>query len=120
MNELLSYARCIDRVRVTVPNEITEAWVHLVLGLVNLERSEHAERLLDDASRLLSESAIEIVKALSQKSLEESSTILPLEIFSLVALKLIQSIPNVPGTQTDDISQIYRARLDKIVSSLAD
>ncbi|RYP33654.1 hypothetical protein DL767_004649 [Monosporascus sp. MG133] len=52
LNELLSHARNVDRVRITVPDEITEAWVHLILGLVNSERGEHAERLLDDASRL--------------------------------------------------------------------
>ncbi len=98
-----------------MPNEMTEGWLHLLLGLVNLERKEHAERLIDNAGQLISQGASEMVKSLSQKSLEESAAILPLEIFSLIGLKLVQGISNTQGVQQDDVFQLYRNRLEGIV-----
>ena len=98
-----------------MPNEMTEGWLHLLLGLVSLERKEHAERLIDHAAWLLSQGASEMVKSLSQKSLEESAAVMLLEVFSLTSLKLIQGISNTQGFQQEDISQLYRNRLEAIV-----
>ena len=98
-----------------MPNQMTEGWLHLLLGLANLERAEHAETLIENAAQLLSQGASEIVKSLSQKSLEESAAVLPLEIFSLISLKLVQGISNIQGFQQEDIFQLYRNRLEAIV-----
>ncbi len=118
LTELLAHARGADRARITVPNEITEAWVHLLLSLVNLERPDHARRLFQDAIQLFSQGASEMVKSLSQKSLEESAAVQPLEIFSLISLKLVQHVSTVDGFQEDDIFQIYYNRLEAIVGSI--
>lgn len=98
-----------------MPNQMTEGWLHLLLGLANLERAEHAETLIENAAQLLSQGASEMVKSLSQKSLEESAAVLPLEIFSLISLKLVQGISNIQGFQQEDIFQLYRNRLEAIV-----
>ena len=92
--------------------------MHLLLALVNLDRAEHAARLIDDASELVSQGADEMVKSLAQKSLEESAAVQPLGIFSLISLKLVQRVSNVGGFQQDDIFQIYRNRLEAIVGSM--
>ncbi len=98
-----------------MPNQMTEGWLHLLLGLANLERAEHAETLIENAAQLLSQGASEMVKSLSQKSLEESAAVLPLEAFSLISLKLVQGISNIQGFQQEDIFQLYRNRLEAIV-----
>ena len=100
-----------------MPNEMTEGWLHLILGLVNLERKEHAERLIENAAQLLFQGASEMVKSLSQKSLEETAAIMPLEIVSLLSLKLVQGISSTQDFQQDDIFQLYRNRLEAIVGS---
>ena len=85
LTELLSHARGVDRARVVVPNNITAAWAHLILGLLNVERSDHVERLIEDAIFLVTAGASDLVKTLSQKSFKQSSVILPLEIFSIMS-----------------------------------
>ncbi|KAK4171461.1 hypothetical protein QBC36DRAFT_199299, partial [Triangularia setosa] len=108
------------------PTQIIDAWIHLILGLVSFQRdSERSERLIYDARRSAAEGANIIISSLSAKSLMENSVILPLEIFSLISLKLIQSVPNVLDLHSDrerassNIAQIYRNCLDEIEADLS-
>ncbi|KAK4641757.1 LOW QUALITY PROTEIN: hypothetical protein QC761_503640 [Podospora bellae-mahoneyi] len=128
LSEILSAARGADRAQITVPTQIIDAWIHLLLGLASFPRdSDRSERLIGDARRAATEGANIIITSLSPKSLVENSVILPLEIFSLISLKVIQSAPNVPDSPSNkekantysDVAQIYRNRLDKIETDIS-
>lgn len=128
LSEILSAAHGADCAQITVPTQIIDAWIHLLLGLASFPRdSDRSERLIGDARRAATEGANIIITSLSPKSLVENSVILPLEIFSLISLKLIQSAPNVPDSPSNkekantysDVAQIYRNRLDKIETDIS-
>jgi hypothetical protein len=126
-NELFSNARGSDRVRITVPDEFTDAWIHLILGLVHLRTDmARSEMFIDGAMNLLAKGMKFVQKSLSRQPIVESSALLPLEIFSMMSIRLIQRISNVgnrrPGTDESksDIAQVYRKYLNEIASSHCD
>lgn len=71
-----------------------------------------SETLLVQAQILIEESIENIVKSLSTKSLMENAVIFPIELFTLMGLKMLQdSTAGLP-----DISQTYSAYLESVVS----
>ncbi|KAL2021387.1 hypothetical protein VTK56DRAFT_7252 [Thermocarpiscus australiensis] len=126
-NDVFSYARGSDFARIHLPNEITQAWMHLILGLVHCTKnSDRTERFLDGATYLLARGTNIIIRSLSQQSLEEKSTVLPLEVFSLISLQLMQGVANVQDVQVRpdseksnaDVVEVYRNRLDEIEADI--
>ncbi len=112
-NEIFAHAQIRDRLRITVPDELIQAWIHLLMGLIYLPKDQFkSERLIDYAKSLLGKGINAIIMSLSEKSLLENSVVLPLEIVSLMSLKLLQDI-----TQSHpDISKTYYSYLDAVVS----
>ncbi|KAK3317448.1 hypothetical protein B0T19DRAFT_434993 [Cercophora scortea] len=114
-NEIFVHAQKSDRLKITVPVEIIDAWLHILLGLVNLPKDQDkAETLMDGANSLLNEGLSSIVKSVSKGSLLESSVVLPLELVSLMSLKLLgDSTLGLP-----DISETYSTCLAAVESDI--
>jgi len=112
-NEIFAHAQTKDRLRITVPDKLIGAWIHLLMGLIYLPKDlDKSERRIDDAKSLLYEGINTIVMSLSEKSLLENSVVLPLEIVALMSLTLLQDI-----TQSHpDISKTYYSYLSAVVS----
>lgn len=86
--------------------------MHLLMGLILMpEDIERSDRLVDHAKSLIRNGMSDMVLALSETSLLESSVVLPLELLSLIGLKLMHDATiDIPG-----ISDCYSARLHKLV-----
>jgi hypothetical protein len=98
---------------IVVPDELKNAWLHLTMGLIFVPYDEvMSETLLIQAQLLIEESIDNIVKSLSTKSLTENAVILPLELFTLMGLKMLQDSP----AGLPDVSQTYSAYLESVVS----
>lgn len=97
----------------TIPDALKNAWLHLVMSLIFVQHDEvMSENILISAESLLETGIEEIVTSLCDKPLMENTVMLPMELFSLMALKLLQdTTAGLP-----DISRIYSAYLESVVS----
>lgn len=112
-NEIIGSSIGLSQLDIVVPDELKNAWLHLTMGLIFVPYDEvMSENLLVDAQLLIEDGIENIVKTLSTKSLMESAVILPIELFSLTALKMLQdSTAGLP-----DISHTYSTYLESVVS----
>ena len=112
-SEIFSQSGRPEQAKIVVPKEIVEGWIHLLMALVYLPKDYHkSDRLFDDAKLLIHSGMAAVVRSLSEKSLLDSSVVLPQELVSLLSLKLLQdSTMGMP-----DVSQCYSACLDELVS----
>ena len=112
LSDIFSHTETQERAKIEVPKEIVEGWIHLLMGFIYLltEPDTHY-RLTDDANTLIRAGITTMVRSLSEKSLLESSVVLPL--MSLLSLDLLQDVTK--GTQ--DITAIYFESLHEMVSS---
>ncbi|KAK1758176.1 hypothetical protein QBC47DRAFT_410891 [Echria macrotheca] len=113
--EMFSQSGMQERCKITVPKEIVEGWIHLLMALVYLPKDdEKGERLLDDARVLITSGMATMIRALSDKSLLDSSVLLPQELVSLLSLKLLQdSTLGMP-----DATQCYSACLQELAADI--
>jgi hypothetical protein len=111
---LLSHAKASDHTRIKAPNEFLQAWLHLLMGFIYLskENKHRSYDFIDSAEKLINRGLKTIIQSLSKRNLLESSVVLPLELVSLMSLKLLQSI--TPGHP--DITKTYSSYIDSIVS----
>lgn len=112
-NETIGYSTDSSQLDIHVPDDLKNAWLHLTMGLIFVPLDEvMSETLLVQAQLLIEESIENIVKSLTTKSLIDNAVILPIELFTLMSLKLLQdSTAGLP-----DISQTYSAYLESVVS----
>jgi hypothetical protein len=90
-----------------------DAWLHLLMGLIYLPKVQsESERRMKGAKLLIDKGIKAIVESLPGKPLLEKSVVLPLEIVSLMSLKLLQDV-TPPGS---DIIKTYSDFLEKVVS----
>lgn len=82
----------------------------LVCSLQDIDKSE---RLVNDTTTLLKEGMKLVIQDLSKKPLIDRSVVLPLELVSLISLRLLQDV--TPGVL--DISKTYSAVLEVVVST---
>ncbi|KAL1851985.1 hypothetical protein Daus18300_012408 [Diaporthe australafricana] len=114
-NDIFGHSDC-QQLEMVIPDGLKNAWLHLTMGLIFVPYDEDmSETLLLYAQLLMEEGIEEIVKSLSAKSLTENSLILPMELFSLMGLKLLQdSTAGLP-----DISHTYSAYLESVAADIA-
>lgn len=112
-NETIGYSTDPSHLDIVVPDDLKNAWLHLMMGLVFVPHDEvMSETLLVHAQLLIEEGIENIVKSLSRKSLMENAVISPIEICTLMGLKMLQdSTAGLP-----DISYTYSAYLESVVS----
>ncbi|KAK3950953.1 hypothetical protein QBC32DRAFT_216146 [Pseudoneurospora amorphoporcata] len=114
--ETFLHAQHADRVRIHVPDQLIDGWLHLLLGLSYMSTDpERASTFLDvHAKPLISQGLNAIVKDMAKKPLLEKSVVLPQEIVSLMSMKLLTDVtPGLPN-----ISQTYSAYLSAIEADI--
>ena len=112
LNELIAHAGQREKSKIKVPNEVIEGWIHLLMSLIYMLKDyEKGERLLDHAKTLVRSGMASVVCSLSAKPLLDNSVILPLELLSLLNLKLLQDVT----VGRPNISECYSASLKEMV-----
>lgn len=112
-NETIGYPSAPGKLDIIVPDDLKNAWLHLIMGLIFVPHDEvMSETLLAQAQFLIEDGMENIVNSLSTKSLTDHAVIFPPELFTLMGLKMLQdSTAGLP-----DISQTYSAYLESVVS----
>lgn len=116
-NETFGYSDSSSQMNMTIPDDLKNAWLHLTMSLIFIPYDEVMSETLLLIAQLLIEGGIEeIVKSMFTKSLTENAVILPMELLSLMSLKMLQdSTAGLP-----DISQTYSAYLESVVSNISE
>ncbi|KAI0097925.1 hypothetical protein GGR51DRAFT_577712 [Nemania sp. FL0031] len=115
-NEIFAYSGRQEQAKIAVPKEIVEGWIHLLMSLIYFPKDyDKSDRLLDDAKTLVSSGMAAVVRSLSAKSLLDKSIILPLELLSLLNLKLLQDVT----VGKPNVSECYSASLKEIEADIA-
>lgn len=114
-NEIFTDVQKLDRAKIVVPELIVDSWIHLLMGLIYLSdyrTYDRGDRLLDIAQQLIHGGMAAMVRSLSNKSLLGNSVVLPLELLSLLSLKVLQDVTK----DMPNITEIYSESLGEMVS----
>lgn len=98
-----------------MPLDLIRAWLHLVMGLIYASHETHSwEDHLEVADSLIKSGMKQIMERLSNLNLLERSSVLPLEVVSLISYGLLS---NTSG-KFAGISDTYSEYLKALVSLL--
>ncbi|KAK2060271.1 hypothetical protein LY76DRAFT_676820 [Colletotrichum caudatum] len=118
---ILSHAGPSDRLEVDVPLDLIRAWLHLVMGLIYASHDSNMwEDHLDVADSLVKSGMKHIMERLSNFNLLERSSILPLEVVSLVSYGLLADKAGKYAGITDTYSEYIRALENEIANGQSD
>jgi len=118
-NEMLAH-NSSERPAIRVPDELIDAWVHLLLGLVNYRSTKAnpfappsmASSILGHATLLLEKGLDSVVRSLSKTQLMDHAIVPPMGIASLVSLRLLGNA----SQPLPDITETYSSYLRLVVS----
>ncbi|GAB1316358.1 hypothetical protein MFIFM68171_06568 [Madurella fahalii] len=122
-NEIFVHAQQSDRAKITTPLTLIDAWIHLVLGLVTLPSDRiRSHELVCGASGLLKKGINTMIEALPGQPVSKSSVVLPLELVSLMSMRVLKDVapgvipenPNAP-----DISATYSSCLSAVEANIS-
>ena len=109
--DIFRHAGKQDRSRISVPDEIMQAWIHVLMGLVYLHTGtdkSKSSKLLQDAWPLLEEGLGDMVMAMSDRTLLQQSVVQPMELVSLMSAQLMQNpTPGLPSVTDTYFSYLY-------------
>ncbi|KAH8905061.1 hypothetical protein BR93DRAFT_945996 [Coniochaeta sp. PMI_546] len=114
---IISHAQPLERASLTVPIQLNRAWIYLILALAKATRKSMVRNAhFDNAKDLIKEGMAEVMQALPSEDLLAREVVLPLEIVSLLSLKLLQ---DTTGTypNLDTIYSEYLNALDNEVAT---
>ncbi|KAI1661526.1 hypothetical protein F4813DRAFT_386056 [Daldinia decipiens] len=115
-NEIFTQSGRQEQAKIMVPKEIFEGWIHLLIGLIYLLTDyDKASHLLDGARFLIYRGMVTMVRLLSKRPLLDNSVVLPLELLSLLCMKLLQGVT----VGTPNINEHYSDCLDIIEVDIA-
>lgn len=112
-NDVFKHATRDDRAGIVVPDELMEAWMHVLMGLVYFTSDrEVAADLISDASSLIDESLKSMVMGMSDHKLRAQAVLLPMEFVCLISLELMSrpppGLPDITTTYADRLAAIAR------------
>jgi hypothetical protein len=108
---IISHAQPVERASITVPIQLIRAWIYLLLGLAKatkkmVTRNTHFYNAMD----LLKEGMAEVMQALPSDDLLAREVVLPMEVVSLLSLKLLQdttgTFPNLDTTYSEYLNAL--------------
>ncbi|KAK1998636.1 hypothetical protein LX36DRAFT_575892 [Colletotrichum falcatum] len=118
---IISHAEPTDRLEIHVPLDLIRAWLHLVMGLIYASHETNMwEDHLDVAGSLVKSGMKHIMERLSNFNLLERSSVLPLEIVSLISYDLLANTPGKYAGVTDTYSEYLRALENEIANGQSD
>jgi hypothetical protein len=111
---IISHAQPLERANITIPIQLIRAWIYLILALAKstkktITRNGH----FDNAQDLIKEGMAEVMQALPSEDLLAREVVLPMEVVSLLSLKLLQ---DTTGT-FPNLDTVYSEYLNALVSS---
>ncbi|EFQ35288.1 uncharacterized protein GLRG_10432 [Colletotrichum graminicola M1.001] len=118
---IFSHAGPTDRLEIDVPLDLIRAWLHLVMGLIYASHDSNMwEDHLDVADSLVKSGMKHIMERLSNFNLLERSSVLPLEVVSLISYSLLADTPGKYAGITDTYSEYLRALENEIANGQSD
>lgn len=108
-SDVFRHAGKQDRSRIRVPDEIMQAWIYVLMGLIFMHTDTvKSSNLLEDAKSLLDEGLGEMVMAMSDRTLLEQAIVQPMELVSLMSAQLMQNpTPNLPSAADTYSSYLF-------------
>lgn len=107
---VLSHAQPIERAGITVPLQLIRAWAHLVMALVKANNKSWRWPHLEFADSLIKEGMVEVMQGLPGEDLLSKEVVLPMEIVSLLSLRLLQDstgvFPNLDMTYSEYLNAL--------------
>ncbi|KAJ5010530.1 hypothetical protein K4K57_007044 [Colletotrichum sp. SAR 10_99] len=118
---ILSHAEPTDRLEIDVPIDLIRAWLHLVMGLIYASHETHMwEDHLDVADSLVKSGMKQIMERLSNLKLLERSSVLPMEVVSLIGYGLLSNTSEKYAGISDTYSEYLRALENEIANGASD
>lgn len=107
---ILSHAEPTDRLHIDVPLDLIRAWLHLVMGLIYASHDTHMwEDHLEVTDSLVKSGMKHVMERLSHLKLLERSSVLPLEVVSLISYGLLSNTSGKYAGISDTYSEYLRA-----------
>ncbi|KAI9171608.1 hypothetical protein HJFPF1_01094 [Paramyrothecium foliicola] len=106
-----SYANKQERAKLNVPQEFLTAWLYALSATVDCaisgtDRRQHFGR----SEKLITAGIQQMVNSISKTSLRDKAMMLPMEVMSLVSLKLLKD----QVTKSDDVVETYTQYLNSL------
>ncbi|KAH6898806.1 hypothetical protein B0T10DRAFT_120301 [Thelonectria olida] len=114
-HNIMSHASEEEHASLEMPQEFVPAWLYAVMGVVNASRdSRHWLKNLNRMKQLVEKGMGKLMHWLPDKSLLERTSMMPLEVASLVTLNLLQDQVG----KSDDICETYSQYLNSLGDSI--
>lgn len=109
---ILSHAQPMERASITVPIELFRAWIYLLIALAKAAKNSFVRLTqFEDAKDLIKDGMEEVIEALPGDDLLAREVVLPMEIVSLLCLRLLQDTTGA----YPNLDAIYSEYLDALV-----
>lgn len=110
---ILSHAEPLERAGIKVPDELIRAWMHLLMALIYSTQGAQAWRdHLEIVLSLIKTGMEGVIDGMTSDSLLDKVVVLPLEIVSLLSLKLLEdstgTYPNIRATYSEYLDSLVR------------
>ncbi|KAM0437708.1 hypothetical protein ACHAPT_002073 [Fusarium lateritium] len=112
---IMAYSTEEERVGVELPPEFSTAWLYVVMGMIYGSKDDFTwKSRLSRARDLVEKGSKKVLQGLSDKSLLNRASVLPLEVLSLVTMGLLQDQVG----KSDDICDTYSQYLNSLDVSI--
>lgn len=111
----MAYSTEEERVGVDLPPEFSTAWLYIVMGMIYGSKDDFTwNSRISRAKDLVEKGSKKLLQGLSNKSLLDRASVLPLEVLSLVTMGLLQDQVG----KSDDICDTYSQYLNSLVCAI--
>jgi len=118
---MLSHASISDRLKIELPEELTKAWLHVIMALAFCIKDKHFtafEEQNEICSRLLDDGMLKVVYNLNHQSLSERLVLMPYELTTFINSILLGDLTASSTPQPPAIHEVYLEYLRILVSSV--
>ncbi|KAI2782312.1 hypothetical protein F4815DRAFT_30049 [Daldinia loculata] len=119
--DILSHAPASLRTKVDVPDSLVRAWLHLVIALIQASQNDEAwNENINVAEALIRRGMNDIMDELPTEDLLSSSVIQPMELVTLISLKLLQDSTGTYSSIDDTYSDYLKGLENEITTNNSD
>ncbi|KAI0852613.1 hypothetical protein F5Y00DRAFT_176805 [Daldinia vernicosa] len=119
--DILSHTPAALRTKVEVPDSLVRAWLHLVIALIQASQNDEAwNENINVAEALIRRGMDDIMDGLPTEDLLSSSVIQPMELVTLISLKLLQDSTGTYSSINDTYSNYLKGLENEITANSSD
>ncbi|KAI0117112.1 hypothetical protein F4814DRAFT_415281 [Daldinia grandis] len=119
--DILSHAPASLRTKVEVPDSLVRAWLHLVIALIQASQNDEAwNENINVAEALIRRGMDDIMDGLPTEDLLSSSVIQPMELVTLISLKLLQDSTGAYSSIDNTYSDYLKGLENEITANNSD